>query len=230
MEPRLKKLCDDHNIHQDVCTWLVTASCRTMDDMATFLERREQVQSEILDNVPSQKDDRGQRNKLKQVWQIASDEYEAKSERRKRGWDATELDDPLDPEDQQDRYESHAKRHGFSFRVCDIGTDALLGRIAREADKWTWSFLPMEKVHDLKHQQITETVKRQRLAEEVMLVTNQSYQSTQINHPMQYLQSTNVYLNTLSIGGQKRVASNISKDATGAALQVVFSPYQDSHK
>ena len=174
MEPRLRKVCDDHAIHADVTAWLLTASVRSMDDMATFIEKREQVQGEILDNVPSQKDERAQRNKLKQVWQIAADEYEAKSDRRKRGWDATEIDDPLDPDEQQDKYDQFSKRHGFCFRICDIGTDSLLGRVSREADKWTWSFMPMEKVHDLKQQQVTETVKRQRLAEEVMLVTNQS--------------------------------------------------------
>ena len=198
-----------------------------MDDMATFIEKREQVQGEILDNVPSQKDERAQRNKLKQVWQIAADEYEAKSDRRKRGWDATEIDDPLDPDEQQDKYDQFSKRHGFCFRICDIGTDSLLGRVSREADKWTWSFTPMEKVHDLKQQQVTETVKRQRLAEEVMLVTNQSFQNTAISHPLHYLQTMSIYMNTLAIGGQKKVRSNLAEDSTGASLEVLFTPYQD---
>ena len=230
METRLKKLLEDHAIHADISTWLVTASCCNMDDMATFVEKREQVQTEILDNVPSMKDDRAQKNKLKQVWQIASDEYEAKSDRRKRGWDATEIDDPLDPEDQQDRYDQFSRRHFFSFRICDIGTDPLLGQIVRECEKWTWSFMPMEKIHDLKHQQVTESVKRQKLADDVLLLTNQSYHTTSISHPMQYLQTTNVYLNTMAVGGQKKVKSNLAKDAMGAAMEIVFAPYQDRNQ
>ena len=82
MEPRLTKVCTDHGIHKDVTDWLLTAAVHNMDDLATFIEKRDQVQAEILDNVPSQEDERAQRNKLKQVWHIAADEHEAKSERQ----------------------------------------------------------------------------------------------------------------------------------------------------
>ena len=86
----------------------------------------------------------------------------------------------------------------------------------------------MEKVHDLKQQQVTETVKRQRLAEEVMLVTSPSFRNTAIDHPLQYLQTTNIYLNTLAVGGQKKVKSNVHRDAAGAAMEVLFMPYQEN--
>ena len=89
--------------------------------------------------------------------------------------------------------------------------------------------MPGEKVHDLEQQQVTDTVKRQRLADEVMLVTNQSFQNTAIDHPLQYLQTTNIYLNTLAVGGQKKVVkSQVARDSTGMALEVMFTPYQDA--
>ena len=86
----------------------------------------------------------------------------------------------------------------------------------------------MEKVQNLKMQQVTETAKRQRLAEDVMIVTGQNYQEVRLENPMQYLHSTKVYLNTLALGGQRKVKSNIQLDGHGAGAEVVFTPLQDT--
>ena len=107
------------------------------------------------------------------------------------------------------------------------GPPPLLGQIVRESEKWTWSLMPMDKVHDLKHQQATESVKKQILADDVLLLTNQSYHSTSISHPVTHLQTTKVYLNTMAVGGQQRVQPHLAEAAAEAAIEVVHAQYQD---
>ena len=84
----------------------------------------------------------------------------------------------------------------------------------------------MEKIRDLKNTQLQSAAKRQKISNDITIVTNEDTGVLVFAHVMQYLHCQRIYLNTLSVAGQQFVTSEINKNpASNAALEVAFAPY-----
>jgi len=224
-EPRLMRLFEEKEIHADISTFLKGDPMKitTLDDFATLCDAQSEIQATILSHVASKAKDLQQLYRLKQAWRFAHDEYERRSERRRQGWSEDVLDDPLGPEDTQEKYTNFTAPYHFTLRSWDCGSDALLGRITREADRWTMTFMVIDKVRDLKNTQVLQQSKKQKLAEGVVLVTDrQPEEEGFISTATPYLHALRVYCNTLVVGGNKKVNSKL--DTSAAGRDIVYAP------
>lgn len=223
-EPKLLRLFDGKLISADVRTFFITQSVKTLDDLATFIDNQSEVQVEILDNVASAKADAQQRFRLKQAWRFAHDEYERRSSRRQQGWAEDAMDEPLGPDDTKERYTTFVTSYKLHLRPWDKGSNMLLGRVTRESEKWTMTFMPLEKVRDLKNTQVLSSTKRQKLTDDVDLLTrNPEEEEAPITSPMPYLHGLRVYCTTLAVGGNRKVVSK----ADGTGTEVCYAPLSD---
>ena len=224
---KLIKLLQDHSIHQDVTTHLTdTLGAQSLDDLATIVENRGELQAKVLDGVQSQRAVPQQLFRLKQAWRIAQDEYDLKSERRKTGWAAEDIDAPLDSPDQEQVHTNFKRIYKFGFRSHDCCADGLFGRIYRESQKWNNTFVKMEKVKDQRLAQMVQEPRRSALAPSLLLLQGATGDGQVfLPGPMQYLHGIRVYTNMLAVAGTHQVESKIQKDPGGQAVNVFFCPY-----
>ena len=135
---KLIKLLQDHPIHQDVTTHLTDVlGMQSLDDLATTVENRSELKAKVLDGAPWRIGSEMQRTipqqlfRLKQAWRIAQDEYDLKSERRKAGWTAEDINAPLDSPSQEQAHANFKNTYKFGLRVHDRRADGLFGRSYR---------------------------------------------------------------------------------------------------
>ena len=108
-----------------------------LDDMAMVVDQRGEIQTEILSNLAAARDDRQQLSRLKQVWRIAHDEYDCRSERCRLGWEETELDNPIDPELLKEAQGKFRQLYGWFPRSFDVYSESSTGRLLRECERRT---------------------------------------------------------------------------------------------
>ena len=135
------------------------------------------------------------------------------------------MDEPLGPDDTKERYTTFVASYKIHLRPWDKGSDMLLGRVTRESEKWTMTFMPLEKVRDLKNTQVLLSTKRQKLTDDVDLLTRnpEEKEEAPITSPMPYLHGLRVYCTTLAVGGNRKVLSK----ADGAGTEVCYAPLSD---
>jgi len=224
---KLIKLLQDHSIHQDVVTHLTDVlGMQSLDDLATIVEDRSELQANVLDGVPSQRTVPRQRFRLKQAWRIAQDEHDLKSERRKAGWAAEDINAPLDSPSQEQVHANFKRIYRFGFRSHDCCADGLFGRIYRESQKWDNTFVKMAKIKDQRLSQMVQEPRRSVLMPGVLLLQGATGDGqVSIPGPMQYLHGIRVYTNMLAVAGTHQVESKVQKEPGGHTVSVPFCPY-----
>ena len=227
---RVWKLLDDHEIHDDVKKYLRdVVKIKTTDDLATYLDAASEVQAKVLDHLEEGlKADAHQSFKLKQAWRIAHDDYEKKRQRARGAFPHEDMDMPLDPEVQSSAHENLHTVHKFTFRSHDCCADGLFARIFHEGQKWTNTFVKIEKVKDQRLSQVVTEPKKSELMPNLQIVQGQADSTVYIAGPLQYLHGVRVYCNMLAAAGTHTVSSNTSKNEAGTWAQVHFCPLQDS--
>ena len=200
------RLLDDQGIHDHVKRYIKDiAELETVDDFANLVESRAQIQEKVLDHVATQKNSSRQLSRLKQAWRIANDEYERKRERARGGQAMEDPDAPLDPVEEEHAHESFGKFHHFNFRSHDRSSAGLFGKIFKESQKWTNTFVKIEKVKDLRLAPVVQEPKKQQLLPNVHVVQQQNDTKVYIAGPLQYLHGVRVYCNMLAVAGVHRV-------------------------
>ena len=226
-EPKLLRLLDDKDIHADVRAFLATLPVRSIDDLATLVEGQTEIQAAILDHVTSMKTNVQQRFRMKQAWRFAHDEYDRKSTRRQQGWAENAMDEALEPDDTKERYTTFALLYKLHLRPWDKGSDLLLGRVTRESEKWTMTFMPLEKIRDLKNTQVLAAAKRQKLTDDMEIWTKPREDAAlHITTPMPYLHGIRVYCTTLAVGGNRKVLSKLPREPP-STLEINYAPFSD---
>ena len=91
MEDKLVSLLRDHEIAPEVVTHLLNVGVVKMDDLATVVDKREELGPNILQHTVK-RDDTKQLLRLKQAWRIANDDYEVRRSRLQQGWTEEEIE------------------------------------------------------------------------------------------------------------------------------------------
>ena len=224
----LTKLLNEHNIAAEIQTYMSgTLNIQSCDDFATYIDSRSEVQAKILDHVGTHRTDAQSQYRLKQAWRVANDDYERRRARAKQGWAEEEIDSPLSPEDMAMAHTNFKTQYKFHFRSFDTCADVLFGRIYREGQRWSMTFVKVEKIKDLKHSQMVPQAKKARIADELYLTTGKEIESVTIPTPMHYLHGLRVYCNMLAVSGVHTVVSNHAKNPDGTAKEVLYAPLED---
>ena len=221
IDDALKALLADFDVHEDVSAYFDKVGLRTLDALAVHLDSRTEVQTKILDHVPSQRANVATSLALKQAWRVANDEYERKRGRAKQGWAEEELDAPLAPEDQSRCYQGFLAKHHFSFRSFESCSDTLFGRLYREATKWTMTFCKIDKIRDLKQTQVLPTSKRARLTAHIMIDLATEDVKGSIPTPMHYIHGVRILCNMWAVTGLHKVQSR------NGGGEIVYAPLAD---
>jgi hypothetical protein len=90
------------------------------------------------------------------------------------------------------------------------------------------SYYEIEKVRNLKHSQMRSPSKRQKIADNVDIVTHEDQVPIHFFAVLPYLHALKIYLNTLAVAGHRTVESQTSREANGTPEKVCFFPYEMS--
>ena len=114
MSDELLQLLQTNNVHQDIISWLQhpDIECFTVRQFANFIDKQEEAQEEIMNNVESQKRNKTQRANVKMAWREAEGLVGRQLKRSANGLTDENLDEPLNPPLQRSiERQRHLQKH-----------------------------------------------------------------------------------------------------------------------
>lgn len=165
----LQALLGANNVPREVQDAMATLGCTTVKIFANWVESRSEIQEHLLNACAAHRANRAALAGLKQAWREADALISRGVKRGMEGLSEEALDDPLPHPVQTLMEKEFTDHYHFELEPRFQGSDSLVGRLKREADKRSPSMFSVTRVRSLAHANKVGDPKRHRLAESLLL-------------------------------------------------------------
>ena len=168
MSAELEALLKSNKVPQHVSDDMAKLGCNTMKIFANGVDARAEIQKELLDHT-SAKDSKSALAGLKQAWREADALVDRGIKRGSEGLADMNADDPLPDTLQKSRETAWLTKYLFDLEPRFLGSDSLLGRFKREADKASPTMFCASRVRSLAHATRVGDPKRHKVGDAVLV-------------------------------------------------------------
>ena len=183
----LAGLFKDAGVKDELTQWCEQTGILTVRHLGNFCDTADQVgdrlvaASGLFVNDPSDKV--GQRaynmqtSLMKQAWKEADAQVTKHLKRQAEGLPSEAIDEPLSDTVRTQVNDTFYAKYSFDLDTYLRPADTLLGRVRREFEKQTPSFLPLAKIRSIHTQTRTEDPKKHKAGEGITLVIENEFQT-----------------------------------------------------
>jgi len=148
---------------------LATSGCCTAKQFANWVDRKEDLQSAVLDDVPSFRSNRAALAALKQSWREVDAIVARGVKRSAEGLTEEAIDDPLPDTTQRSVETAFTNLYRWELEPRDTPCDSLLGRCKRESDRWCPTMFSASMVRSLAYSRRTAGAKKHRVTDRITM-------------------------------------------------------------
>ena len=165
MDPEFEAELKGEGIPDDLIAWMAT-HCKTPARFAFYVDSKEEIQTLIVDQVASTRNNRTVRAALVELWRKHSAAQERRLSRAAAGIGDQDWEDPLEGFVRDRLYAAFAAYYHFRLRPTASLCDNLLARFKRELDRKQFTVVSMSRVrsqacaglHRAKRLKVSDTV------------------------------------------------------------------------
>jgi len=208
MDPKLIAILKRNQIVDPVIQGMLGLGCKTVEDLANWVEKREDLERFFITPIDVAKDDAAQKSRLKMAWRQADAICERALKRQAEGLTEECWDEPLDPEVVTGINEAFKKAYTWRlFPPERVGTDTLVGRVYREFQAFKPTVYSVAKVKTLAISQSKPLAAKRRMGNGVTITMDNEDDDEDSGclSLLHYLMAMEVLGNTWVLCGQHQV-------------------------
>ena len=188
-------------IPETLITWLLPR-CPNGARFAFYVDRQQEIQEVIVDQVEETKGSRSVRAALVEVWRRHQAAQERRLTRSAAGIGEQDWEDPLESHVKDNLYDNFQTYYHFRLRPTAMLADNLLARIKREVDRQQYSVIPVSRVRSQAVHVKSPLIKKIQVSAMVAMDIGAAAEAhTQISGIPDYLDGLQILMNGYAVVG-----------------------------